>query len=136
MDRPGVGIGVIVLRDNMVLLGKRKAAHGAGTWQFPGGHLELGESMEECARREVLEETGMRIMNIRFATATNDMFKEEGKHYITLSMLADWDSGEPSVMEPEKSESWQWFRWEELPEPLFLPIQNLLKQGFMPKSHV
>jgi 8-oxo-dGTP diphosphatase len=126
-----VGMGVIVFRDGRVLLGRRKSSHGTGTWHMPGGHLEFGESLEGCARREVLEETGLNIKNPRFAAVTNDMF-EEGKHYITLFMLSEWESGEPMVMEPEKAESWEWFSWDNLPEPLFLPMQNLLKQGFRP----
>jgi 8-oxo-dGTP diphosphatase len=133
MERPRVGMGVIILREGRVLLGRRKASHGTGTWCPPGGHLEFGEDLEECARREVLEETGVSIRNIRFAAATNDFFKEEGKHYITLFMLAEWESGEPVAMEPEKSELWRWFGWNELPRPLFLPVQNLLKQGFRPE---
>jgi 8-oxo-dGTP diphosphatase len=131
MERPRVGVGVLILKDGKVLLGKRGFSHGIGSWCPPGGHLEFGESLEDCARREVLEETGIRISNIRFVTATNDIF-EEGKHYITLHILADWESGEPKVMEPDKLESLQWFAWESLPEPLFLPVQNLLKQGFKP----
>ena len=54
--RPYIGVAVIVVREGRVLLGKRKNAHGAGTWQFPGGHLEYGESIEDCARRELFEE--------------------------------------------------------------------------------
>jgi 8-oxo-dGTP diphosphatase len=61
MERPRVGIGVIILKNGRVLLGKRKSSHGTGTWHFPGGHLEFGESLEDCSRREVLEETGMKI---------------------------------------------------------------------------
>ena len=58
-DYPRVGIGVIVMRNGLVLLGERIGAHGAGTWALPGGHLEFGESVEQCARREVWEETGL-----------------------------------------------------------------------------
>ena len=48
-DRPKVGIGVIIIKDSKVLMGKRKGLHGAGFWHFTGGHLELNESIEDCA---------------------------------------------------------------------------------------
>ena len=133
MDKkPKVGVGVIVIKENKVLLGKRKNSHGEGSWCFPGGHLEFNESLENCAKREVLEETGIEIKNIRFETITNDIFKDEEKHYITIFMLSEYDSGEVKVMEPEKCEKWNWFEWNNLPEPLFLPIQNLLKKDYNP----
>jgi len=129
-----VGVGIIVIEDNKVLLGKRKNAHGKGSWCFPGGHLEFNEKLEDCARREVLEETGIKIKNIRLGTFTNDIFKKERKHYITLFIVAEYDSGDARVMEPEKCERWKWFNWDKLPKPLFLPIQNLLKQKYNPLS--
>ena len=132
MKRPWVGVGVIVIKGNKVLLGKRKNAHGEGSWCFPGGHLEFNESVEECAVREVREETGIEIKNLRLGPFTNDVFKKERKHYVTLFVIAEYASGKAKVMEPEKCEKWAWFEWNRLPEPLFLPIQNLLKQGFNP----
>lgn len=131
-NRPGVGVGVIIIKDNKVLLGKRKNAHGEGDWAFPGGHLEMNETWEDCAKREVMEETGIAIKNIRFASATNDIFVKEGKHYITLFMATDYASGEVRAMEPEKCEQWEWFDWDNLPNPCFIPLQNLLKQNFKP----
>jgi 8-oxo-dGTP diphosphatase len=133
-ERPKVGIGVIVIKDSKVLLGKRKNAHGEGSWAFPGGHLEFGERIEDCARREVLEESGLKIKDIRMGAFTNDIFEKEGKHYVTLFVVSDYDSGEASVMEPHKCERWGWFKWGKLPQPLFLTIQNLLKQDFNPFS--
>jgi len=128
--RPYIGVAVIVVKDNRILLGKRKNAHGAGTWAFPGGHLEFGESVEDCARREVFEEAGICIAAPRCGSYTNDIFSEEDKHYVTLFVLADWESGEPQVKEPEKCEHWEWFAWPPSAEPLFLPIRNLIKQRF------
>ena len=52
--RPLIGVAVIVIKENRVLLGKRKNSHDSGTWAFPGGHLEFKESIKDCARREVL----------------------------------------------------------------------------------
>ncbi|MBQ4811243.1 NUDIX domain-containing protein [Pseudoalteromonas luteoviolacea] len=124
-----VGVGVILVRDNKILLGKRIGAHGENTWATPGGHLELGESVEECAIREVLEETGLQIVEPKKVTFTNDIFEQEGKHYITLFVQAACPSGEASIMEPEKCKSWQWFALDNLPKPLFLSMQNLLKEN-------
>ena len=131
-NRPQIGIGVIVLKDDTILLGKRINAHGEGSWSFPGGHLELNETWEDCARRETYEETGILVKNLQFATATNDIFIEEKKHYITLMMICEYASGTVKVMEPDKCETWDWFPWHNLPKPLFLPIRNLRKTDFNP----
>lgn len=131
-NRPKIGVGVIVIKDDKVLLGKRKNAHGEGTWCFPGGHLEFNEKIEDCAARETKEETGIEIKNIRMASFTNDIFEKEQKHYVTLFVIAELSSGTPKIMEPEKCESWQWFNWDDMPRPLFVPIQNLLKQDYNP----
>ncbi len=130
--RPYIGVAVIVVKGTRVLLGKRKGAHGAGGWQFPGGHLEFNESIETCAKREVFEETGLQIKDIRFGPYTNDIFTNEGKHYVTLFVTAFYDSGVEEVREPEKCEEWAWFEWNRFPEPLFLPTRNLLELGFNP----
>lgn len=130
--RPKVGVGVIVLKDKQVLLGKRKGSHGEGSWQFPGGHLEYQESIEDCAIREVYEETGLKITNLRYGPYTNDIFEPEDQHYITLYVIADYESGILESREPDKSQQWSWHNWHQLPEPLFLPIENLLKQRFTP----
>lgn len=132
LQRPKVGVGVIVMRGDLVLLGKRKNSHGSQTWNFPGGHLEFGESIAECARRETREETSLEIKNLTYGPYTNDIFTKEGKHYITVFVLAESESGEPKVMEPNKCERWGWFGWDELPQPLFLPSQNLMKINFSP----
>lgn len=64
-DKINVGVGVMIFdKDGMILLGKRKGSHGAGEYSFPGGHLEYGESFEECAKREVMEECGIEIKNL------------------------------------------------------------------------
>jgi len=130
--RPKVGIGVCIVKNGKVLLGRRLNAHGDGTWSFPGGHLEFSESWENCAKREVMEETGMKIDKLIFATCTNDVFTIEDKHYITIYMKANWKSGEPQVLEPDRMVKWQWFDWDNLPSPIFLPMQNLIKSGFRP----
>jgi len=68
-----VGVGVIIIRDDHILLGERTGAHGTGTWALPGGELEMGERIEDCARREVLEETGLELASIKKYGFTNDV---------------------------------------------------------------
>ena len=128
--RPLIGVAVIVIKDDRVLLGKRKNSHGADTWAFPGGHLEFNESITDCAVREVFEETGLSIKNLRCGPYTNDIFTAENKHYVTLFVTADHDSGTPEVKEPHKCKKWEWSEWPPRLQPHFLPIQNLLNQNF------
>ncbi|MET1033236.1 MAG: NUDIX domain-containing protein [Candidatus Saccharimonadales bacterium] len=128
-----VGIGVFVFRDGAFLMQQRQGAHGAGTWSVPGGHLEFGESFEDTARREVMEETGLTIKNVRFGAVTNDNFTSEGKHYVTVWMLSDWESGTESITEPDKCLKQAWHTFDSLPAPLFLPWNQLLGSEFIEK---
>lgn len=148
-----VGVGVFVLRslqepptNPCFLIGKRLNSHGAGTYALPGGHLEFGETPEECATREVLEETGLEISEPKFLTATNDYMPAEGKHYITLFMVCARKNVQDvaQVLEPHKCENWTWFSWEGLQSainkqneardsdvletPIFLPLLDLVRQ--------
>ncbi|RNF86371.1 nucleotide triphosphate diphosphatase NUDT15 [Montanilutibacter psychrotolerans] len=131
-DVPRVGVGVIVMREGRVLLGQRIGSHGAGTWAPPGGYLEFGESVEDCARREVLEETGLRIGTVTPGPYANNRFVAEHRHTVTLFVVADGGAGEPAAREPDRCARWQWFAWSSLPEPLFLPLDNLRRSGFVP----
>jgi 8-oxo-dGTP diphosphatase len=125
-NRPKVGVAAIIWRDGKAIFYKRRGSHGAETWSVPGGHLEQGESWEACAARETLEEVGVKIKNVRFLAATNDIFEAEGKHYISIWMEADWDANEPVSMEPDKVIDIQWRSLNDLPSPLFEPCwQNL-----------
>lgn len=128
---PLPGVGVLLLREGKVLLGKRRGSHGEGSWAPPGGHVDEGESAEETARREVLEETGLRIERPRIGPVTEDRFPE-GKHYLTTFVVADAPTGEPQNLEPAKCEGWAWFGWDALPAPLFLPLQSLHDSGYRP----
>lgn len=121
---PQVGVGVLIFREGKLLLGRRKGSHGSGDWSAPGGHLEFGESPEDCARREVLEETGLVLGELNNGAFVSDVFPEVNKHYITLLLVAQDPQGEPQTREPEKCEGWQWFAPENLPQPLFAPLRT------------
>ncbi len=115
---PKVGIGVMIFKDGKVLLGKRKNAHGDGSYAWPGGHMEYMESFADCAKRETMEEAGIEIENVRFLRLMN-LKTYAPKHYVDIGLAADWKSGEPQIMEPDKCEGWGWYDIDNLPQPLF-----------------
>ena len=124
---PKVGVGIIVIKDGMILLGKRKGAHGAGEWSFPGGHLEFRESIEQCAYRELAEETGLIATSVEPGPWVNDII-DENKHYVTLFVFVDQFEGHLQLSEPDKCEGWEWFEWGSLPSPLFIPIRSMIEK--------
>jgi len=126
-----VGVACFILKDHKFLMGQRKGSHGADTWSIPGGHMEFGESFIETAKRETYEETGLEVKNVRFLALTNDYFEDEGRHYITIWMVSDHDGGQEKIMEPDKFINQKWLSVSTLPEPLFLPWQNLLESEYI-----
>lgn len=107
------------------MLGLRHSQHGNKTWGPPGGHIDFGEDPDQAVTRETQEETGIIIKRPEFKAITNDIFKKTGKHYITLWYEVSTTS-EPRVTSPQEIDRWQWFDRDDLPEPLFLPIKNLV----------
>ena len=132
-QEPKVGTATIITRDNKVLLMKRRGPHGNGTWSPPGGHLDFGESPEQCAAREAKEEVGVDVENLQFRAVTNDVFKDSDRHYITLWLEAGFFNGEPSIIAEKEVEEIGWFAWDALPQPLFLPLDNYVsKRNYLP----
>jgi 8-oxo-dGTP diphosphatase len=129
----GVGVGVIVFKDNKILLGKRNgdpakalsALKGEGTWTMPGGKLHFGETFEQAAKREALEETGIVLNKVQVIAINNDQV--EDAHFVTIGLFCDDFSGEPKDMEPDEITQWQWFDLNILPSPLYFPSAKILK---------
>lgn len=125
--RPKVGVGVMVMKNGKILLGRRIDSDGSnGEYQFAGGHLEHLEKVVDCAKREVMEEAGIEIENVRFH-CLNNTAKYLPKHYINVGVIADWKSGEPEVREPHKCAGWGWYDLDSLPTPLFESIPNFIQ---------
>ncbi len=127
-----VGVSALVKKNNKTLLIKRKGSHGNGTWAPPGGHLDFEEDILKCAKRETKEEVGVEIKNLKVIGFTEDLFKKEKKHYITIWVESDWKSGEAKVCNREMSEI-GWFSWKNLPQPLFLCLKNFVKGKYLPR---
>ena len=129
-----IGIGVMIFKDGKVLLSKRKGSQGEGEYAFPGGHMEYGESFEECARRAIMEEAGIKIKNIHFLCLGTILWPDM-KHYIQIGLMADWEEGQPEILEPDKLEEWIWYEISGLPKPLFFPTQLMVDSYVNKKNY-
>lgn len=130
-EKPQVGTAIIITKDDKVLLMKRKGSHAPGTWSTPGGHLDFGESLEGCAAREAKEEVGVDVIDIRFRAVTNDIFEETGRHYVTVWLEGE-PVGDPVIASEREVAEIGWFAWDALPQPLFLPLENLVRKNSYP----
>jgi 8-oxo-dGTP diphosphatase len=129
MNRPRVGVAVIVRNKNYeFLLGLRKSQLGNNTWGLPGGKLDFAEDLKECAKRELKEETNLDIdiSDLKLIGVSNAVFDEE-THYITVIYETRIYSNVLMITEPDKCERWEWFTFDNLPENLFLPFKNFVK---------
>jgi 8-oxo-dGTP diphosphatase len=132
--RPLVGVSVLIRNGDRILLEKRDKDPGNGSWKAPGGHMEFGESLEETAMREIEEEVGIKMRDVKFRVLTNDVFEDGSKHYITIWMEAMYESGEPKAKAPYEESEVSWFSWDSLPQPLYLPIRHLLEGKTYPSQ--
>lgn len=133
-QQPGIGVGIMILKNNKVLLGKRHGdpkkadseLHGESTWTMPGGKVHFKEKLKEVAYREVLEETGIKISKrkIKLISVTDDIV--EDAHFVTIGFLCRDFKGEPKVMEPDEITEWKWFALNKLPRPVFFPSRKIL----------
>ncbi len=131
VPRPGVGI-MILNGKGEVLLGKRhddpgkakSLLHGEGTWTLPGGKLDFGERLDECALREVLEETGIKARKLEPISISDDIVHDA--HFVTVGFLCREFEGEARAMEPDEITEWKWFPISNLPDRMFPPAMKII----------
>jgi 8-oxo-dGTP diphosphatase len=119
---PNVGVGIMVVDgEGLILLGRRKSGH----WSMPGGKLDFGEGIMDCARRELAEETRLVAKSLELVSISNDIMGES--HFVTIGFICKEFGGNLRTTEPDKIADWTWYPMEKLPESLFLPTARLLE---------
>jgi ADP-ribose pyrophosphatase len=109
-EAPRVAVGAIVIKDEKILLVKRNKTPHKDLWAIPGGSLELGETLQEAAEREILEETGLTIKAGK-PIYTFDLIEREGSgeirfHYVIVDLFAHYTSGELSPADDALDARW------------------------------
>jgi len=99
---------------------KREGKH-APHWSIPGGKLELGETFEDGARRELKEELGIVAKDPQVIAVTNNLatYAAEGAHFISIILLVKAFTGKPKIMEPDRCTELRWVNPSSLPQPHF-----------------
>jgi 8-oxo-dGTP diphosphatase len=108
----------------MILLVQRARGYGKGTWCLPGGHLEPGETIAQCALRELHEETDVCGKKPKVIAVT-DPLAEAGFHMQIGVEIADW-TGSPRVVDPSECSDVKFFAYVNLPNELFPPTRDVL----------
>jgi len=120
-DFIGVGIGAMVFdAAGRVFAAKRgpDARNEAGLWEFPGGMVGFGETLEAAVHREFAEEYGMTVEVTELLGVADHILPAEGQHWVSVSYLARQVGGTPEIREPGKCLEIGWFEVSALPQPL------------------
>lgn len=132
--KPGIGVGVMIVRENKILLGLRnpnkvKASselQGQGTWTMPGGKVEFMEKLIDAAKRELKEETSLEATKLDLLCISDDM--TDTAHYVTVGFIVREYTGEVKIMEPETIIDWKWFDLHNLPNNLYKPSEICIEK--------
>lgn len=125
------GVGIVVENGGRILLGKRLSGPFKEQWCLPGGKIEPGEDIEVCARRELLEETGLAAhCRVNIFSVSCEIDPAHDFHSITFGGTVASTVGEVRNPEPEKFSEWVWFPANDLPANLFRPTVSVLQAYF------
>lgn len=129
-----VGVWILVVNnDGKILYGLRKSKHWNNTYSTPWGKLEYGETIEECAMRELYEETWLKcnVADIEILSTVNEIYPHNEKHYISITTFTKIFTWELQNKEPDKIEEWLWLTWDEIKnlwDKNLLSMQNHIKK--------
>lgn len=133
-DVPRVAVGALVVKDGRVLLVRRGQPPSEGLWAIPGGRVELGESLQEAAEREIMEETGLIIRARRPVYTFDAILRDDAGrvrfHYVIVDLLADYVAGELHAGDDAREA--RWVAPEELEE---LPVNQTTLEILRKQAH-
>ncbi len=108
--RPVLAVLAVVAREGRVLLVRRANPPDQGKWGYPGGRVELGETLAAAAARELVEETGVVAQALEALTAIDVIERDAGGgvrfHYLLVAMRAEWREGEPAPRDDVFAAAW------------------------------
>lgn len=127
-ERPSVGVATVIIRDGKILIGK-DTKKGEAVYGVPGGHWESGETLKECALREVEEESGIHCQEPDLISVYDFYRADKQKSYVTIGMKAEYQDGELRDKLDEGRLEWAWYTPEEaLGLNLFAPDRILIER--------
>lgn len=125
-DPVASAVATLIIKNERVLLGRRFENNHFTSWQCPGGYLQRGETVDQAARRLCLKKAGLDVQCLRAGPYSNNIFSN-ALHTVTLYIVADEYRVKNRELFEDKNVQWSWFSFDALPEPLFLPLLNVLK---------
>ena len=126
-NKVAASVAALVIQDKKLLLGRRFVNNQFIGWQCPGGYLHAGETIEQASRRLCMTKAGIEIDSLRPGPYSNNIFSEK-MHTVTLYVFVEDCQIQNSKVFENKETQWSWFSFDEFPKPLFLPLDELLKQ--------
>ncbi len=121
-EKPALAVACLLFNQGRILLSQRPKTPQQNSWQCPGGFVQMNESLEAAGKRILQQKLAVSLKLSSTCFYSNNIFKTEQQHTFTLYLSASCPA---SLI---KSEKWQWFALEQLPQPLFLPLQILFSQ--------
>jgi 8-oxo-dGTP diphosphatase len=121
VDYIGVGVGAVILNsEHRIFLAKRgrNVRNESGKWEFPGGAVEFGETLEHALQREVMEEYGIEIEIDELLDTVNHLIPVEKQHWVSPTFLCRIIKGTPVIREPDKCDAIAWFKIDDIPDKL------------------
>lgn len=129
-NRPSVGVATVVIKDGKILIGK-DARKGDAVFGVPGGHWESGETLKECAAREVLEESGVSCSDVQLISIYDFYREDKGKSYVTIGMKANYLSGDLTDLHEEGRLDWNWYLTDDALKLNLFPADRILIERFI-----